>query len=583
MANMNTQRQRWLVRYILSERSVFTIIIVIIPLIYFYSAVKGSLALIQGDGWTANLGLRMLVGELLRHGGLPLWNPYIFSGMPLLASIYPGSLYPPNWFFAVLSPGTAINLVVITTYHLAIVGSYRYARMLGLDRTAALVTGVMFSFGGFMVTSMGQTATIATACWLPWVLLAIEKLYSNPSWRWIVCGPIFIALQFFGGVPQMTWYTALVAGSYFLFSAVLRERNYSRARFIVAVLMMAVGGALLSAIQLLPLRELQQQSGRAKITYDYFSAYSFPPRQVLSLIFPYLFGGASQFPYKIPYWGDWGIFATCGYVGLLGLLVALIAVLGKKNPVAWFWIIAAAISLLLSFGSYLPFGANYLLYQVPGYNLFRGSFRHMLEFTFSLAVLAGIGMNYLRECGSAERYKLLKTSVSILTLGILSALLVYKIAGNRMGNGAMPQGYNNSLANPEILIPLFFTVASIAALWFYVKSQSTLSGALVILVLMGDLAVYGHALEWKSYTFSVAERLADPPSVQFIKSREADINSFRMMSYAAWPWENYELLNYPNNSIARGLQSANGYDMLRLTRPAIVSWSSKSLWHNPRL
>ncbi len=107
-------------------------------------------------------------------------------------------------------------------------------------------------------------------------------------------------------------------------------------------------------------------------------------------------------------------------------------------------------------------------------------------------------------------------------------------------------------------------------LWLYVKARSTLSAVLVILVLMADLAAYGHALEWKSYRFNVAERLADPPSVQFIKSRETDWNSFRLMSYAAWPWGNYEVLNYPNNSIARGLQSANGYDMLRLTRPAIV-------------
>lgn len=544
--------------------------IIIIPLVYFYSALKGDLVLVQGDGWTANLGLRLLVGKFLQQGEIPLWNPYIFSGMPLLASIYPGSLYPPNWIFVVLSSGIAINLVVITTYHLAILGSYRYARALGFDRVAALLVGVMFAFGGFMVTSMGQTATIATACWLPWILLAIEKLYRKPSRWWLIGGAIFIALQFFGGVPQMTWYTALVAGAYFLFSAALREQNHSRVRFVSSVLIMAIGGALLSAIQLLPLRELQQQSGRASITYDYFSAYSFPPRQSLSLIFPYMFGGASQYPYKMPYWGDWGIFVTCGYVGLLGLLLALVAVLSKRNLVLWFWVGAACISLLLSFGSYLPFGANHLLYQIPIYNLFRGSFRHMLEFNFSCAVLAGIGMNYLRECGNTERYKLLKTSVSILVLGILSALLFYKVVGGQMAARTMPMGFGNSLLSAEILIPLLFAALSIAALWFYVKAPSILSGALIVLVLMCDIAAYGHALEWKSYRFSVAERLADPPSVQFIKSREVNLNSFRMMSYAAWPWENYEALNYPNNSIARGLQSANGYDMLRLTRPAIV-------------
>jgi len=562
---MNLKRQHQQVRQAFFERLVFGLIIIFLPLVYFYSAVKSNLVLAQGDGWTANMGLRLLVGKFLQQGEIPLWNPYIFSGMPLLASIYPGSLYPPNWIFAVLSPGVAINLVVITTYHLAIVGSYRYGRAIGLDRIAALLVGVMFAFGGFMVTSMGQTATITTACWLPWILLVIEKLYRKPSSLWMILGAIFVALQFFGGVPQMTWYTVLVTGSYSLFSIVWRDQYYSRVKFVGAVMMMVIGGALLSAIQLLPLRELQQQSGRAAITYDYFSAYSFPPGQVLSLIFPYLFGGASQLPYKTPYWGDWGIFVTCGYVGLLGLLLALIAVFSKKNHVAWFWIGIAATSLLLSFGSYLPFGINRLLYQVPIYNLFRGSFRHMLEFTFSLAVLAGFGMNQLRQCGCAEKYRLLKMSTSVLALGILVALFVYKVTGSQI-----TQGINNSLTNPEILIPLFFAAASIAALCFYAKAQSTLSGMLVILVLMGDLAAYGHALEWKSYRFDVAERLKDPAPVQFIKSREANLDSFRLLSYASWPWENYELLNYPNNSIARGIQSVNGYDMLRLTRPAVV-------------
>lgn len=562
---MNLKRWCRQVKRSFSERPVLGVIVIFLPLIYFYSAVKSNLVLAQGDGWTANIGLRLLVGKFLQQGETPLWNPYIFSGMPLLASIYPGSLYPPNWIFAVLSPGVAINLVVITTYHLAIVASYRYGRTIGLDRTSALLVGIAFAFGGFMVTSMGQTATIATACWLPWILLAIEKLYHKPSRTWVILGAAFIALQFFGGVPQMTWYTVLVAGSYFLFSVVWRVQNYSRVKFAGAIMMMVIGGALLSAIQLLPLRELQQQSGRAAITYDYFSAYSFPPSQVLSLIFPYLFGGASQLPFKTPYWGDWGIFVTCGYVGLLNLLLTLIAVFGKKNLVAWFWIGVAAASLFLSFGSYLPFGINRLLYQIPVYNLFRGSFRHMLEFTFSLAVLAGIGMNQLRQYDSAKKHRLLKASASALAFGILVALIVHKIAGSRS-----TQGFNNSLTNPEILVPLFFAAASIAVLCFYAKAQSTLSGTLVILVLMGDLAAYGHALEWKSYRFDVAERLKDPAPVQFIKSREANLDSFRLLSYAGWPWENYELLNYPNNSIARGIQSVNGYDMLRLARPAIV-------------
>lgn len=555
-----------------SGRALATLVIVFLPLLYFYPAVKGELALVQGDGWTANLGLRILIGQSLAHGQPPLWNPYIFAGMPLLADIYPGALYPPNWLFALFAPGVAMNLVVITTYHLALAGAYRYARSLGINRTGAIITGAAFTFGGYMVMSMGQTSNIASAAWLSWVLLAVERLYQQVSWRWIALGAIFIALQFFAGVPQMTWHTVLVGGGYFLFSAVIRAKRQPRARFVLGVTAMAVCGALMSAIQLLPLLELQQQGGRAKIGYEYFAAFSFPPRQILALIFPYFFGGAYLRPYSIPYWGESGSYVTCGYVGILALLLGCIAVIGlRRQSIVWFWIGIALLSLILSFGDHLPFGLNHWLYQIPVYNLFRASFRHMFEFTFACAALAGLGANHISQADWKQSSRTLRIGVTVLAAVVLFTLLLYVFGGQLLLPNASRPALSNSAANPEVLVPLFSFVIGVTALWYYSSRRTKLSGALLIFVLLADLVSYGHFLEWRAYTFSVTERLADPPSVKYIKSREPDLNSFRILSHAAQPFgANYELLNYPNNSIARGLQSVNGYDMLQMRRPATV-------------
>ena len=538
--------------------------------LYFYPVVTDNLALVQGDGWTANLGLRILTGRLLATGEFPLWNPYIFAGMPLLASVYPGVLYPPNWLFALLPAGIAMNLVVITAYHLAFTGAYLYLRSLGSNRLGSLITGIGFTFGGYLVMSMGQTSNITAAAWLPWVLLAVEKLYQQVSWRWVALGAVFIALQFFAGVPQMTWYTALVGGAYFVFSTTIRERRQPRARFVFGAMAMALCGALLSAIQLLPLRELQRQSGRAEISYEYFAVFSFPPRQVLALVFPYFFGGAYLRPYRIPYWGESAIFVTCGYVGILTLLLGCVAVVGlRRQSIVWFWTGIALLSLILSFGDHLPFGLNHLLYQVPVYNLFRGSFRHMFEFTFACAVLAGVGANYISQTEWKRLSRTLRAGATMLAAVVLFTLFIYIFGSQRLLPDAPRPASSDSATNLEILVPLFFFIASVAALWYYASRRTKLSGALLIFVLLADLISYGHFLEWRAYTFSVAERLADPPSVKYIKSREPDLNSFRILSHAAQPFgANYDLLNYPNNSIARGLQSVNGYDMLRMQRPA---------------
>ena len=67
-------------------------IIFLLPMLYFHEAARGTLVLLQGDGWTSNLGLRLLTAKLLAQGSSLLWNPYIFGGMPLLADLSAGTI-----------------------------------------------------------------------------------------------------------------------------------------------------------------------------------------------------------------------------------------------------------------------------------------------------------------------------------------------------------------------------------------------------------------------------------------------------------------------------------------------------------
>lgn len=164
------------------------ITISLMPLLYFLPAVLGDLTLSPGDGWSRNMGIRILIGQSVRSGELPLWNPYLFAGMPLLANIQAGALYPPNWLFAVFPPRAAMNLMVITTYHIALAGAYLYARRIRLTRVGSMIAAVVFAFGGFMVAHLGHTNMIATAAWLGWNMLAMEELYQSFRWRWVGLG-----------------------------------------------------------------------------------------------------------------------------------------------------------------------------------------------------------------------------------------------------------------------------------------------------------------------------------------------------------------------------------------------------------
>src|SRR5215475_688940 len=94
------------------------------PVVYFLPALLNHLILAPDDGRLFNAPLRVATAQIIRSGQLPLWNPYIFGGMPLFASAQGGLLFPPNWFYLIFSPALATNLMVITTYMIAALGAY---------------------------------------------------------------------------------------------------------------------------------------------------------------------------------------------------------------------------------------------------------------------------------------------------------------------------------------------------------------------------------------------------------------------------------------------------------------------------
>lgn len=555
------------------SRVIVASLLALIPLLYFYPAVLGRVLLAPGDAWTQSLGLRVLIGQMLAQGELPLWNPYIFAGMPLLASIHVGALYPPSWLFVFLPPGVAMNAMVITTCHLSLIGTYLYARRIGANRTGALIAGIAFTFGGYMTAHLGHTSRTAAAAWLPWILLAIEALWQNPTWKWTILGAIFVALQLLAGEPQMTLYTVLTGGLYAGFSLLFRPTSGARVRFVLAGLALSVLGVLLSAIQLWPERELLQQGERAQITYEYFSAFSLPPRQILTLVFPYFFGGGDKAPYSIPYWGQSSIGETCIYVGLLSLFLTVIAISAKwRERIIWFWSGLALIALLLSFGSYLPFELYRIFHRLPVYNLFRVPARHGVEFTFAIAVLAGLGLTSLSELTGVVLKRVLVRSTAIITVVVVVTTLLYRFASKWLV-AELPLPLNaSSLTNWEVLFPLGIFALSAVSCGIYARQKSWFAGGLMVALLLMDLALFGHFFYWKSVPYRLIAQLADPPTVSFIKSREADLNAFRIYSLPLYGFDgDYWMVNMTNVSAARGLQSVNGYDALRLNRLAEVA------------
>jgi len=121
------------------------------PVFYFLPALINHLVLGPDDGMLFNVPLRVAAANIVRSGHLPLWNPYIFSGMPLLGAAQGGLLFPLNWFYLVFSPAVATDLMVISAYVLAAAGAYFFARRTGASIAGAIVTSLIWQFGGFLI------------------------------------------------------------------------------------------------------------------------------------------------------------------------------------------------------------------------------------------------------------------------------------------------------------------------------------------------------------------------------------------------------------------------------------------------
>lgn len=557
--------------------------LVLLPLIFFFPAIIGTNSLLPADGWVQNFGVRALIGQMIGERQWPLWNPLIFAGTPLMASVYPGAFYPPNWLFAILAPGLAMKIVVITSYHLALIGTYLYARRLGYGRSGALGAGVMFAFSGYLIIHLAQVSRIGAAAWLPWILLALENLPAAQSWRsawrWVTPGAVFIALQMFAGEHQMVLYTMQVVAMRMVFLTCFGAMTGRRRLLPALTAVMVLCGVLLAAAQMLPQIELLRQSERASLSYDYFSSFSLPPQQMLTTVLPYFFGGASAAPYRMTFDGQWNAYVIGSYAGLLGLMLGATAIFSRRERrEVGFWIVVAASAMVLAFGGYLPFDFYRVLYHIPGYNLFRGSYRHMFEFSFAMAMLGGIGIDNLTRLAPDDAKRIARRSIVLIGLLVAITACLYRFGRTQM------TGKPGAFMDAEAIIPLLIFAGAGCALWFHVKRRSALSTVLLIVMLALDLASFGLFFEWRGASFKAEERMAGPPAVTFIKSRESDLQSFRTLSLAGLPYDHfvhrprkldYERLNLPNLSIVHGLQgglqSVNGYDTLRLTRLAAIA------------
>lgn len=359
------------------------------------AAMYWEAALLRGaffvqDVMVQNYPFRDSLARALRAGTLPLWDPAINCGFPLLAEGQAGSLYPPNLVAALALPTWAgLTAAVLAHVWLAGLAMYGLVRVLGGSRPAALTAGLTYSLSGYLTVRAMSPNYLAVAAWVPVLFLLVELAWQRRRWAWLLPLPAVVALQFLAGHPQAAAYGLLV----FLVYALWRARTIGVAWWKMAAVPGLVGlGGALAAAQLVPTAELVSLSKRGTgLSLDRFLQMSLPPERLITLILPNYFGNSGTGSY----WGqEAGFFIQlCPYLGVLGLFLCLIAVLERRDAGtgAFAWIAVAGLGL--SLGRYTGFFE--LLYDIPGLASFRIPSRFLLWWALGGSVLSGLGLDCL--------------------------------------------------------------------------------------------------------------------------------------------------------------------------------------------
>ena len=387
----------------LSKKQLIIIpILLVLVCIIFYPVIFQGKIFSSPDSLNPKAAAIILDKTQKEIGEYPLWQPWIFSGMPTAESFTNTSnLYFLQYVFNLLY----IPTIIIHLLHFLFVGLGMYVllRYLKLSQIVAIIGGAGFMLMPYLVTMevFGHGSQAMTTAYIPWAFWAALKLFDRQ--RILDAGilAIILGLQLQRAHVQIAYYTWMLIGALFLFRIILYlkekelRKNAIKGSMLFAIaIILALG---ISALVYLPSLQYSSESIRAvgqpgSASYDYATSWSFHPKEMLTFLIPSAYGFGGQ-----TYWGKMPFTDYPNYMGIVFLLLAVFAIIKKRNAVVWFLAGTTLIALLISFGRH--FGIVYNLFYdfAPYFSKFRIPSMILIIVQFNVIILASYGLEQLVE------------------------------------------------------------------------------------------------------------------------------------------------------------------------------------------
>ena len=439
------------------------------------------------------------LGERLRAGDVPGWNPHQFSGAPFAGDPLSGWAYLPAMvLFALLPVSAAANGFLFVHLLLAGLFTYALARALRMNLAGALLAAVAYELNVFLYwRNLCCSPYAGVMAWLPLALLGVELAVRSTRWPerslWLGVGGLALSQMLAAWPGQGSYYALIALGGYVAYRTLLfppenirglRGRAFGSLIHGGGVLLFGFG---LAAAGLLPRLEYQTLSNLAD--------------------------GYSGLEGVRGAWGgwtleDWGSLAVPGlsYPGLVVLALALASPLVARGRHAVpFFAILSLCALVLAGQGVTPL--HWILYHtLPGFEWMHphGPGRIKVILYLGLALLAGSTLSRLGERGTGLGAAMALPALAVLFLASSLAALFATGDGVR---GAFLAGVGLEIP----AVPLLALAGAGACAIFCARSPvgRRVAPFAVVLLVVADLSVAGEA--------TVAERETASPGKELVK------------------------------------------------------------------
>ncbi len=536
----------------------------------------------------------------LDEGTYPLWNPYIFCGMPSYPSqVYTPYVYPVSFITHILHEHFKAPEMtwLLLHYVMAGVGMYLLSRSLGVRPSVSMLAGAVFMLmpNYLAVGANGHGSQASSVAYMPYALLFARNMYRGHR-RITMAALLAITLgfQMLRGHVQIAYYTYLVIGLLFIFEAVRGLLGGDRRSVLVNLSMTVItciAAVGIAAVLVVPVREYAALSirGGGGLNYGFATGWSLHPREMLTFVFPWAFGFG-----KATYWGSLPFTDYPNYLGAVTVVFCIIALFLVRDRWKWFLAVTAFIATVVSYGRFFPVLYKPMFELLPYFNKFRVPV--MILITQQLSLVAMMGMGIEAFMGRLEE----GTLPSWLRSGYLKWILIgcgIVLVLVLVGSGSITDGVSRRLlgagriggeaaraageAYIGDLIKTIILFTALAAVLLVAAQRKIRSGVLVLVlfvVALVDLFVVARPIlhpeeTWRSERYRIIhpigerERYKEPDAVaDFLKT---DASYFRIFPAPAAPIGRWSYSTPPfseNRFMISRIFSLGGYHAAKLKR-----------------